>query len=91
MEQADSNFIKADCSAYLNFILPLFIIITLQAQVPFFLIALSNQMQTESIFKVLTCIIIHKFMWKRCLGRINKVRKQMMMTGGENDNQMLCA
>ena len=55
------------------------------------LIALSNQMQTESIFKVLTCIIIHKFVWKRCLGRINKVRKQMMMTGGENDNQRLCA
>lgn len=30
-------------------------------------------MQTESIFKVLTCIIIHKSVWKRCLGRINKV------------------
>lgn len=36
-------------------------------------------MQIESIFKAFICIIIHKIVCKRCLGRINKVRKWMVM------------
>lgn len=37
-------------------------------------------MQTESIFKVSICTIMHKFVWKwRCLGRINQVRNWIML------------